>query len=103
MMARQDMRMADPDFEFIVEDSLRITGRAVGVLGEWRSGQFTSGDNGYVQLGAEVIAAVSRIDIEYARVQGEERVALLLHDVTVAQLPPGSVVRSGPAASKAPG
>ena len=102
MMARQDVRMADPDFEFIVEESFQITGRGVGVLGEWRSGQFTSGDSEYVQLGAEVIAAVSRIDIEYARVQGGERVALLLHDVTVAQVPLGSVVRSGPADSKAP-
>ena len=38
MMARQDVRMADPNFEFIVEESFRITGRGVGVLGEWRSG-----------------------------------------------------------------
>jgi hypothetical protein len=34
--------MADPVFEFIVEESFRITGRGVGVLGKWRSGQFTS-------------------------------------------------------------
>jgi selenocysteine-specific translation elongation factor len=95
--------MADPDFEFIVEESFRMTGRGVGVLGEWRSGQFTSGDSGYVQLGAEVVATVSRIDIEHARVSGGERVALLLHDVTVTQVPPGSVVRSGTIGSKALG
>ena len=65
------MRMADPEFEFIVEESFLITGRGVGILGEWKSGQLTSGDSGYVQLGAEVIAAVDRIDIEYARVPGE--------------------------------
>jgi selenocysteine-specific translation elongation factor len=101
-MAGQDVRMADPDFEFIIEESFRITGRGVGVLGVWRSGQFTSGDSGYVQLDAEVIATVSRIDIEYARVPRGERVALFLHDVTVSQVPPGSVVRSRPAGSKAP-
>ena len=99
----QDVRMADLDFEFIVEESFQITGRGVGVFGEWRSGQFTSGDSGYVQLDAEVIAAVSRIDIEYARVPGGERVALLLHDVTVTHVPAGSVVRSGPVGSKALG
>jgi selenocysteine-specific translation elongation factor len=101
-MAGQDVRMADTDFEFLVEESFRITGYGVGVLGEWRSGQFASGDSGYVQLGTEVIAAVSRVDIEYARVPGGERVALFRHVVTVSQVPPGSVVRSRPAGSKAP-
>jgi translation elongation factor EF-Tu-like GTPase len=95
--------MADPDFEFIVEESFRITGRGAGVLGEWRSGQFTSGDSGYVQLGAEVVAVVSRITIEYARTRRGERVSLLLHGVTVAQVPPGSVIRSGPVESRALG
>jgi len=34
--------MAVPDFEFVVEELFRITGRGVDVLREWRCGQFTS-------------------------------------------------------------
>jgi len=75
--------MADRDFEFIVEESFRIAGRGAGVFGEWEFGQLTSDASGYVQLGAEVIAAVDRIDVEYARVPGGEHVALRLPDVAV--------------------
>ena len=89
-----DLIVADEDFEFIVEESFRITGRGAGVFGEWRSGQFTSGGGGYVQLSTGVTVPVRRIDVEYARVHGGERVALLLHGLTPAQVPRGSVVRS---------
>ena len=87
--------MADEDFEFIVEESFPITGHGVGVFGEWRSGQFTSGSGGYVQLGTGEAVPVRRITVEYARVNGGERVSLLLYGLTPAQVSRGSVVRSG--------
>ena len=88
--------MADDDFEFIVEDSFRITGRGAGVVGEWRSGRFISGSGGYVQLASGETIAVRRISVEYARMEGGgERVGLLLYDLTPAQVPRGSVIRWG--------
>jgi translation elongation factor EF-Tu-like GTPase len=87
--------VGDEDFEFIVEESFRITGRGAGVFGEWRSGQLASGGSGYVELETGITVPVTRIDVEYARVHGGERVALLLHNLTPAQVPRGSVVRSG--------
>jgi hypothetical protein len=45
-------------------------------------------------LGTGDTVPVRRIDVEYARVHGGERVALMLHDLTPAQVPRGSVVRS---------
>jgi translation elongation factor EF-Tu-like GTPase len=88
------LRVADEDFEFLVEDSFRITGRGAGALGGWRSGQFISGGSGYVDLGNGTTVAVTRIDVEYARVRGGDRVALLLDGLTPAQVPRGSVIRS---------
>jgi selenocysteine-specific translation elongation factor len=92
--AEDDLAVADEVFEFIVEESFGITGRGAGVFGEWRSGQFRSGGSGYVELDTGVTVPVTRIDVEYARVHGGERVALLLHNLTPAQVPRGSVVRS---------
>jgi hypothetical protein len=89
-----DLVVADEDFEFIVEESFLITGRGVGVVGEWRSGRFASGSGGCVQLGTGKAIPVGRITVEYARVDGGERVGLLLYGLTPAQVPPGSVVRS---------
>jgi selenocysteine-specific translation elongation factor len=94
-LAEDDLAVADEVFEFIVEESFGITGRGAGVFGEWRSGQFRSGGSGYVELDTGVTVPVTRIDVEYARVRGGERVALLLHNLTPAQVPRGSVVRSG--------
>jgi translation elongation factor EF-Tu-like GTPase len=76
--------VGDEDFEFIVEESFRITGRGAGVFGEWRSGQLASGGSGYVELETGITVPVTRIDVEYAR-------------LTPAQVPRGSVVRSSKA------
>ena len=58
---------------------------------------FSDGTAGDVDTGITV--PVTRIDVEYARVHGGERVALLPHDLTPAQVPRGSVVRSSSADS----
>ncbi len=86
--------MPEAGFEFIVEESFRITGRGVGVVGNLVAGNLTSGVPGYVQVMGRADVAVQRIDVEWALSQGAERVALLLRDLSIDQVPPGCVVRS---------
>jgi hypothetical protein len=55
-----------------------------------------SGSSGYVQLKSGETVPVRRITVEYARMEGGgERVGLLLYDLTPAQVPCGSIIRSG--------
>jgi selenocysteine-specific translation elongation factor len=81
-------------FEFVVEQAFAITGRGVGVLGAWRSGSITSGTPGCLFLDTGAVVRVHRIDVDYARVSGGERVALVLHGVTIEQVPAGSILRA---------
>jgi translation elongation factor EF-Tu-like GTPase len=82
------------DFEFLVENSVTVTGRGVAVFGTWREGQIRSGDRVYLHTDADVVP-IDEISIEYARLAGgEEQVVLLLRGLTVDQVPAGAVVRS---------
>jgi translation elongation factor EF-Tu-like GTPase len=86
--------MTTPDFDFLVEKSVTITGRGVAVFGQWRRGQVRSGDGGYLHTDTEA-RPIDEISIQYARLAGgEEQVVLLLHGLTIDQVPAGAVVRS---------
>jgi len=84
----------DAGFEFVVEESFTITGRGVAVVGNLVAGELASGVPGYVRLMGRADVAVQRIDVEWALSQGVERVALLLRDLSIDQVPAGCVVRS---------
>jgi hypothetical protein len=88
--------VASDDFEFMVEESVDVTGRGVAVFGEWRSGQFQSGDAAFLHLSGSKVILVGRVDVEFARVDGGERPALLPRGLQAQNAPAGSVVRARP-------
>jgi translation elongation factor EF-Tu-like GTPase len=86
--------VASDDFEFAVAHASMITGRGVVVFGDWKAGQLRSGDSLYLHIEGREPAAVDRVSVEYARVEGGEEIALLLHDMLADDVPVGSILRS---------
>jgi GTPase len=86
--------VASDDFEFVAEHASTVAGRGVAVFGDWRAGQLRAGDSLYLHLDGRAPVAVHGVSVEYARVDGGEQLALLLHDVIADDVPVGSVLRS---------
>ena len=96
MVRLHDRHVTSPDFEFLIEESFTITGRGVGVFGQWRSGDIRTGHRGYLHP-PDLVLLIGRISVEYALLPGgDEQVGLLLHGLTIDQVPAGSIVRSRP-------
>jgi hypothetical protein len=56
----------DAGFEFVVEESFRITGHGVAVVGNLVAGDLTSGVPGYVRVMGRADVAVQHIDLTSA-------------------------------------
>jgi len=99
-MPSHDVQMPDAGFVFLVEQSFKINGRGVAVVGSLVSGNLTPGDAGIVQVADRADVAVARIEVEWLlqrNTEPVERPALLLRDLTTDQVPRGAVIRSSEA------
>ncbi|WP_331724331.1 hypothetical protein OG416_36155 (plasmid) [Streptomyces longwoodensis] len=77
---------------FRVSESFRITGRGVGVVGNFTGAIARSGLPGELQSRDQFLV-VPEVWVEFARITGGERIALLLRGLDKDQVAPGSVLR----------
>ncbi|MFF3014828.1 hypothetical protein [Streptomyces sp. NPDC057939] len=83
---------ADRAWTFRVSESFLITGRGVGVLGDLTGAIDRSGLSAELQSRDQFLV-VPEVWVEFARIAGGERVALLLRGVEKVQVAPGSLLR----------
>jgi hypothetical protein len=84
--------------DFLVEQSFTITGRGLAVVGmSWPAIWLLVSPATHESQGQGDVA-VHRIDVEWVLRHGTERVAPLLSDLDIEQVPPGCLVRSVPPA-----
>jgi translation elongation factor EF-Tu-like GTPase len=76
---------------FVVEDSFTLTGRGTAVFGQLEGTLKGTGEPADLRVG-DVIKHVDRVSLAVARVEGLERLALMLYGVTREEVPPGAVL-----------
>ncbi|MYS24986.1 MULTISPECIES: hypothetical protein [unclassified Streptomyces] len=86
---------AERPWTFRVTESFGITGRGVGVFGDLTGEIDRNGGPAELQS-RERLLVVPQVWLEFARVAGGERRALLLRGVAKQQIGPGSVMRGRP-------
>ncbi len=83
---------AERPWTFRVSESFGITGRGVGVVGDFTGAIDRSGLPAELQSRDQFLV-VPEVRLEFARIMGGERIALLLRGVKKDQVAPGSVLR----------
>ena len=83
---------AERPWTFRVSESFGITGRGVGVVGDFTGAIDRSGLPAELQSRDQFLV-VPEVWVEFARIAGGERIALLLRGVEKDQVAPGSVLR----------
>jgi hypothetical protein len=80
------------EWEFVVEQSVRLVGRGTAVFGS-ASSDIDGGGAGATLHHGDCITRVETVSLEWVRVEGGERRALVLYGMEPDEVPVGAVVR----------
>ena len=81
-----------PMWEFVVEHAFQVTGRGVGVIGRLYGEIPFSPFSAVLTTPTETVS-IAKVSIEFARIDGGEKLALVLWDEFKDRVPAGSVLR----------
>jgi hypothetical protein len=80
------------EWRFVVEQSVRIVGRGTAVFGS-ASGDFDRGGAGATLHHGDALTRIENVSVEWARIEGSERRALVLYGMEPDEVPVGAVLR----------
>ena len=83
--------VARDEWQFVADESFGLTGRGTAVFG-CVSGDLQGGAGASLHHGDNV-TRVEKVSVEWARVEGGERLALVLYGIERDQVPVGAVLR----------